>query len=230
MIIVSCMDDIGTIGDQFDELASFHELYSSDGRRLVHTLWPLRDRHDDADRWIAADPAERVTLRAKAELKHAAIRHELARIRIVTREDYLARKRKDMKAWREANSDKDKARQKAWREANREYTRAHMVTYRKKVASDPERREAVRLYNQERMRKRRALEKASRTARVFKTPEQKRSYDKEYARKHPRKLTESQRLARNEYYRTKHRMEKEAKRMGVGIVSSATEPMQAVPT
>jgi hypothetical protein len=157
--------DLHTIADDFSELSNHLEVSNRYFQHALRSLSKgdvvyLNDKHADADAWIAADDAERVKLREAAEKKHAAVRAELARIRVVSRDDYLSRKRRDMNDWRDRNKPADKARQKAWRENNREYCRQRMKDFRSRVKADPVAYAEEQKSNTRRMRERRALWKS----------------------------------------------------------------------
>jgi hypothetical protein len=217
--------DLHTIADDFSELSNHLEVSNRYFQHALRSLSKsdvvyLNDKHTDADAWIAADDAERVKLREAAEKKHAAVRAELARIRVVSREDYLARKRRDMKDWRDRNKPADKARQKAWRESNREYTRKHMKDFRARVKADPVAYAAEREANKLRMREKRSRWKAERIAANPPPPKptaeeiakRKRDWNREYQRMHPVVRTEEQMQSRRDYYRAKYHENKAKKR------------------
>ena len=60
----------------------------------------------------------------------------MGRPRLYTDEERKERKKLQMKAWYEANSDKMKAQQKVWCEANPDKVKAYKKAYRAKIRAD----------------------------------------------------------------------------------------------
>lgn len=212
------MLDIDTIADTFDAFSNCVEVSTYHIQRELRSatksdLFYLNDRHADADAWIAASDDERVALRQAAEVKHRNVMRELARVRSVSRAEYLARKAEDLRGWRHRNPDAYKARQKAWRDANREYIKKHMKAFRAKVKADPVRYAAEREANTLRMREKRARWKAERDAlnppKPKLTAEEKHAaklaWNRKYQKTHPpKKRSEAEMQRRRDYYRAKY--------------------------
>lgn len=159
------MLDLYTIAEQF---IAVPDIWSGgDDDRMARgpmSPWPhlkLYDPHAEADAWIAASEEQRAALRLAADAKLVAVRKELARTRVLSKEDILSRKREDMRRWRYNNGEEHKQRCRTWREANPMEGRKYMKAYRTKVLADPVRAEAYRAKERERVRNLRARKKSA---------------------------------------------------------------------